>query len=692
MEYKGTLFPDSYAPAKNDILKTDRILRVFEDIHNNIYANEGYSSEQAFSEILKILFIKVYDEKHHSEPCLYIEPDEYEKSLEGKAPKAFLERVANLHRKTLLYFSDVSQKEEKINLKPPSLAYAVSTLQHINLSDSPGDITGLAFQKFVYSKQRSHRGQFFTPEPIVKLCVEMLNPKLDETILDPTCGTGGFLSEALRYVKKKYLNESSDADINKYVSNNLFGIEINPMIAKIAKMRLLLEGDGRCNITCCDALADWELIDREISKASNNTNNYENYFDIILTNPPFGSQGKIKDKSVLSKFDLGYRWIRHNDDFMPTKELQNAQVPDILFIERCLSFLKENGRLAIVLPNGDLENLSLEYVRSYIKTKAEIIAVVKLPIDTFIPFGTGVRASVIFLRKDTKIKNSNSNKVFFAKIDRIGYSANKNGTVLYKKDNSGQLITDEDGNYIVDEDVSRNIKAFNTFKSEGKLKNDDNCFIVQSDQINKRFDLDYYLPSSKKLEKELLLSGAKKLKDVLEIERKKSPKLRQKDLEVEYIEIADINGDYSEISRSSTMSVHELPSRASYEIEVDDIITAVAGNSIGTKKHMSALVVKEFKGAICTNGFRVLKAGPEIDNYYLLSFLRSELFLNQVLRYRTGAAIPAISDNDLRNILIPIPPMEIQQEISKKMAQSFKLRESSKRLMQDINITLELTQ
>jgi len=573
-----------------------------------------------------------------------------------------------------------------------SLAYAVRKLQHINLSNSPGDVKGLAFQNFVYSKQRGQRGQFFTPEPIVKLCVEISKPQANEKVLDPACGTGGFLTETVKYVFRGALRKAPCEEKARYIKGCVFGIEINPMIAKIAKMRLVLEGNGYGNIIKANALADAESINHEFAKVSGVLDSYENYFDVILTNPPFGSQGRIRDKTVLRRFELGHKWVNVGDSYRISTHLQAGQVPDILFIERCLSFLKDGGRLAIVLPNGDLENTSLSYVRAYLREKAKIVSVVKLPAETFIPFGTGVKTSVLFLKKTGKLipceKKEKVAKVLFARVTKIGYQGNKNGAVVYKKDSTGEVVTDEGGEPIVDENVTGIIEAINKFQGKKGIRDSDECFTVDYDRLSDRLDLDYYKPSVRELERKLKDEQAGRLGDLVKICRERSAKLRRRDLTVEYIELSDINTEYSEISNSTTFKVHDLPSRAAFELEENEIITAVAGNSIGTIKHMSALVTSRFVGAICSNGFRVLKTSPKIDRYYLLFYLRTEHFLRQVLRYRTGAAIPAISDVDLADILVYLPSIDVQREIGKKIKKSFELRERSRELLDSIEIGL----
>jgi type I restriction enzyme M protein len=175
-----------------------------------------------------------------------------------------------------------------------------------------------------------------------------------------------------------------------------------------------------------------------------------------------------------------------------------------------------------------------------------------------------------------------------------------------------------------------------------------------------------------------------RLGDICDIIKVKSSKLKDQNQTVEYVELSDINTHSYEIINSTTLQVHELPSRASYEIQEGDIITAIAGNSVGTRKHATALVNKDFEGSICTNGFRVLR-NIKIDIYYLLYFLKSEVFLKQMYMYRTGAAIPIVSDTDLANTLINLPDDKMLAEISSKMKKSFELRQESRKQIESIN-------
>lgn len=667
---------------KPSLQKNDGLLRVFEDIHNHIYANDGLSPEQALEEAIKVLFLKIFDEKNKTLE-FKISSSEYERIRNGKIDQEFIKRFQDLQHNTFSFFSNLFEKGEKVNLKNSTLGFVVNKLQNIDLLNSSNDVKGLAFQKFIHSSQRVGRGQFFTPEQVIKLCVEIIQPRADEAVLDPACGSGGFLSSALQYVA---INEPEQS--KKFAKENIYGIEINRTVARIAKMRMILDGDGFSNIIQNDSLSDWSNLDLELNKSNEKNNKTcQNFFDVILTNPPFGTQGKISDKSVLRNFDLGYKWNGSDSIYIKSDTQLNGQVPEILFIERCLKFLKPGGRMAIVLPNGDFENSSLAYLRHYIKETADVLAVIKLPQETFIPSGTSVKTSILFLRKNNGEKGLK--KVFFAQITKLGYSGNKNGSLVYKKDERGNILKTPEGESKIDEDISEVISTYLSYKNKGDLKEQENSFVVdKSDLDYSRLDFEFYKPSYRHLDHLLSRKGAYRLGDLVKIKKTKANKLKQKDLSVRYVELSDISTQYNEIINSTEQLVHELPSRASYEIKEGEILTAVAGNSIGTNSHASAYVTKDYDGCICTNGFRVLIPNKKINPYYLLYYLKSKNFLDQVYRFRTGAAIPSLLDSDLLNILVLLPSTKEQGRTGAIIKDGFKQRKQYQEKIQKIEVNI----
>lgn len=323
--------------------------------------------------------------------------------------------------------------------------------------------------------------------------------------------------------------------------------------------------------------------------------------------------------------------------------------------------------------DGDLENPSLDYVRTYILDKCELLGVIKIPDQAFVPFGTGVKASVLFLRKKEIQGKNNSSSVFFAKINNLGYSYNKNANILYRKDSFGNILLDSSGNPVILEDYTQVIRQYEYFLKTRQNPNNEDCFVIESKDIKGRFDFEYYSPKYMKNIHSLISKESLPLVSIAKVIRGKAPILKQKNQIVKYIEISDINPSTSEIISCSELPVHELPSRATFEVRTGDVITSVAGNSIGTVKHASALVTSEHDKAICTNGFKVLRPFA-VDPYYLIYYFKTDFFLSQILRLRTGAAIPSVSDEDFNNLLVLLPDKETMEQITIKIRKSFELR------------------
>ncbi|MFX0134447.1 MAG: class I SAM-dependent DNA methyltransferase, partial [Candidatus Hodarchaeota archaeon] len=363
---------------KKDLKPTtvDELKSAFEKGHNYIYANEGLLKEKVFNEILKLLFIKMADEKsNQSYSKFYISKSELVE-LKGGKKSQFIKRIFKLFEDVKSQFSDIFQDpNEKINLKPLTLGFVVNQLQNYSLIKTPVDVKGTAFQTFIYAHQRGERGEFFTPYPVINLILKIINPKKNEKIIDPACGSGGFLVETIKLINK---------NIHRTSELKIWGVDINPDLIKVAKMQMILNNVGHNHIFTANSL----LPQNELES-----------FDVLITNPPFGSKGKITDKQILESFELGYKWSKRGSKWKKSDQLVQGQAPEVLFIEKCLQFLKIGGRMAIVLPDGILENPSQGYIREFIKFKAKILAIIKLPSETFIPFGTGISASILFLQK-----------------------------------------------------------------------------------------------------------------------------------------------------------------------------------------------------------------------------------------------------------------------------------------------------
>jgi type I restriction enzyme M protein len=653
-EAEDSLLPDDL-PRLHELQPSHNLSAVFDECHNYIYANEGLLKDKIFHEMVKLLVMKLYDEKNARSGALQfgVTASEY-RSILASHPSAFEERIGKLFEVVRKKYHGLLT-DNTLKLRPLTLAYIVGRMQHINLSKTPGDVKGEAFQTFVYRHQRGDRGEFFTPHPIVRLAVEMIAPQPHERVIDPACGSGGFLTQTIAYVQRNYLN----ADPSAFVRENIHGIEFNPDVALSAMIRLAFEGGMGTEIVCANALIENETLN--------------NAFDIVLTNPPFGSKGKVEDPKILKSFVLARRWNKsHNGDWEPTKTVLAGQSPDILFIEKCLKLLRPGGRMAIVLPDGLLQNVSNSHLRFWVRSQAKVLGVVSIPQEAFVPYGTGIKTSLLLLQK---FPASREAACFMARIQKIGYDVK--GQPVYKRDASGKLIKTSSGLPVIDDDVEEIATAFHAFKEGAWDRNRENVYVVSEDFLNSRLDAEHYQPDDQKMIAHLKSIGARPLGEIADILTETDDFRLVSDREIRYIAIADVDARTMQVVSQQVMKAHEAPSRATYRVRKGDIITAVSGASTGTPRQATALITEDEDGAICSNGFAALRNIHGVEPLFLLAYMRTEYYLRQVRRLMTGHAIPAVSIEDLATVLIPIPPQQEQQRIAHAIASIQSMRKEA---------------
>ncbi|MBU3999676.1 type I restriction enzyme HsdR N-terminal domain-containing protein, partial [Patescibacteria group bacterium] len=319
---------------KRDLVLASELKTVFETIHNHIYANEGYLKDKVFNEVLKLIFIKMIDEKSASADCDFRITVKEKEEIESGNGTNFRKRIESLFEKVKKDFSDIFDSTDKIILRTQTLAFAVGQLQKYSLIKTEADIKGVAFQTFVHAHSRGERGEFFTPYPILKMAVEMLSPKDNESILDPACGSGGFLVQTLNYIRRMFEKNRPDLseleiirNLTSYAINYIRGIDFNPDLARVAKMYMVLYDDGHTGIFSHNSLNSFQKI-YDIS----NHKIKEESFDIVITNPPFGTKGKVTDKNILDNFEMGHKWKKDDDEWKRSSKIaaengKGGQVP-----------------------------------------------------------------------------------------------------------------------------------------------------------------------------------------------------------------------------------------------------------------------------------------------------------------------------------------------------------------------------
>lgn len=447
----------------------DEFSKLLFKCHNIIRNNDKLSPEAAFDEISKILFIKIRYERRNTENQIFSK----EAFLKAKNSYDSYKSIGSLDFYQLLFEQtkedfkddDLFDSNEAIRIRENSFEAIVKELEIYNLSTTSDDVKGIAFEEFLGKTFRGELGQFFTPRTIVDFMVEILDPQETEIICDPCCGSGGFLIKAFEYVRTKIENEIQEAkekikteyftaeyeklkekekeaidekvndlfsklnaelDINNPKSrirelsyDCIFGTDANPRMSRTAKMNMIMHGDGHGGVHHNDGLLNVNGV-------------FDNRFDVILTNPPFGSRverslkiteaDKYTDIVRIAKYRM-----RYGKEYNKAMEQINKNIgkpllslfdtgkmstlTEVLFIERCLNLLKPGGRMGIVLPEGVLNNTNLQKIRDYVESRAKILLIVSIPQDVFIASGATVKPSLLFFKKFTEEEAKEYNKI-----------------------------------------------------------------------------------------------------------------------------------------------------------------------------------------------------------------------------------------------------------------------------------------
>ncbi len=482
----------------------DNLLFVFKTCHNHIHINDGLQKQAAFFELLKVIFCKIEDERNIPAPLEFYTTSEERSNPDGQL--TVRKRISKIFERVKKKQGKIFDANDEIKLSPRSLAYIVSELQKYSLLNTNIDIKGKAYEEIVGANLRGDRGEFFTPRNVMKMVVEMINPAIDEKVLDSSCGTGGFLVTAMTHAIMKLekdfatsigINkEDWDSDtvrvfqdkISEMASSNYFGFDINPDLVKATKMNMVMNNDGSGNILQTNSLLpphEWTEEFRSklaealgIDKAELRNHNTIGFFDVIVTNPPFGSKIPIKDKNVLEQYELAHIWLNDKKTgiWTKTKKLQTSVPPEILFIERCTQLLVPGGRMGIVLPDSILGSPGLGYIREWLIKNHRIIASIDLHADTFQP-RNGTQTSVLILQKKTQEQKDAEEKsgimadynIFMAMVEKIGHD--KRGNPTFKRDKEGNEILVPDTNSILVK--NHNEKKDNIVSHEQKKKVED---------------------------------------------------------------------------------------------------------------------------------------------------------------------------------------------------------------------------
>ncbi|MEM3640878.1 MAG: N-6 DNA methylase, partial [Candidatus Bathyarchaeia archaeon] len=623
--------------------------RVVYKCHTILYENSGHDPSKAFDELIKIIFLKFYDEQDKKE--------EYYRFVvfEGERPEHVKDRIKKLlhDAQNLSLFSKIFNSNSlDVEISDFALYEIVLELQGFSFTETTKtidgiDVMGRIYEQIVDRTFRGGLGQYYTPRTIAEFMIDFLGVDIAEKVLDPACGTGGFLTMCINRILNKLRSKESNVltseslleTLRNYINSNLYGVDIFDRICRVARMNLLFHGGTDPKIFNMNGLLVDECAPEEFKGLFQ-----KNSFQKIFSNPPFA--GIVKDSKILSKFKLGKR----NGKI-------SSITPEVLFIEKIVELLDYGGKAGLVLPLGIFNNPSLKFVREFLFKNTRILGVVGLPDFAFTHTGTSVKGALLFIEK-VPIPERDY-KIFMTVANNIGY--------------------DSTGRPTERNDLPKLVEAY---------KNHESNYFISFSEIKDRIDAQYYLPYYKELEEKVKSTPypMQSIYDVVEVSNNTINPRMYPEKEFLYIETSSVNLKEGKIIKIKKFLGRKAPSRAKYLGRAGDILIPTARESlVGV-----LLLPRRYDGIIVSSRFIVCKPKEHIVRpLYLYYILKNRLVLELLKRECVGEIVPSISESALKNVFIPVPPHRIQDEIIKQLKE-IKARE--KELKRKMRVLKEQTE
>ena len=648
---------------KSELIVPVDLKLAFRRCHNAIYRS-GIDSEDIALDMVRIILSKIEDESSSKEECdFHITPDEF------KDPAA--RDIACLRVRKLFYsvrdrYKDVFNVNEEITASNPQLAVVISQLQQYSFMDSPHDVIGTAYEIYVAAHLKGERGQYFTNRLVINMMVKMAAPNERDIILDPACGSGGFILTAMNYIFDRIDSSSRSQNAKEVLKRNvvhqLFGIDISPKLVKIAKANMLRVKDGHGGIEHANSLDDVQKLSAKfndlcgLGKPS-----------IILTNPPFGSGHdlRIKESFILYQYQSGRQWdLDENGNIIYSEKLNERQgvAPELLFLERCLEWVKEGGIIGIVMAKGQLDNREALAIRKIVCDKAQILAVINLHEDTFEPF-CGSKASVIFLKKT--VKPLPDYRIFMAISNKVGQTSR--GETIFKKDAEGNPII-KNGQHLLDEDLSEIADSYLEFKNGNLIESEFRFSVAYSelDKASLSFNPVHYLPQHNAAFRKVITIGEREdfeihrlgdLANVFNGPRFKrpyadlgvtnGPSIRKYFTGTALTQLNSDNIKYLDSSKASPQVKRQLDDLTIYK----GYILVSDSGTLGRVTY----ALSQHDGHVATNNLIRIVVDDIPLRGYLYEFLKSELGQSLMLKNAYGTNQEHLEPDVIADIPIPVP-------------------------------------
>lgn len=521
---------------RKDLKPTHNLKTVFNAIRNYLAGNAtGTTMDQIIAQqIINIIFCKIYDER-------FTKMDEEVTFRVGANEDCITvsNRIRTLFTKVKSKYNEVIEVADEIKLDDTSIKYVVGELQSYCLIDTERDVVADAFEVFIQYALKGGQGQFFTPRNVVKLMVELIKPQPNEIVIDPACGSGGFLVESMRYMWHILENQAKDYGWNEMALEEekkscaikyIKGIEKDSFLAKVTKAYMAILGDGKGGIFCEDALlkpVEWKIATQQSIGLG--------HFDVLLANPPFGKDIKVTGEDKLKQYELAYKWKYEDGKFVKTNILKKEEAIQIIYIERCLSLLNDGGRMGLIIPETYFHAPSTKYILQYLLKGNNVMWLVDLPHNTFRPHNNA-KCIIIILQKG----RPQQNMINMAVAEQMGHD--HQGKEMFRWNNITKKVdtTDlwDDIPLILNEIRNNQLNKY-CFSIDNKIVEEKGVYVPRYFWQNKMNDI----REQAKKDKQTLVSISRLIKDnvITFFDGHGSPEAEMKGKgEIPYIRVKDI--------------------------------------------------------------------------------------------------------------------------------------------------------
>ncbi|MFW9903442.1 MAG: N-6 DNA methylase [Candidatus Thorarchaeota archaeon] len=662
---------------RKDLIEAKDLKQIFKSMRNLLAGNfVGTTRDEKLAEqLIFLLFCKIKDEICGSlnDPVIF--------QLNYPDGSGLLKRVSDLFYKIKDQYKSLFDDHDKLIIDESTLTSIVKNIEKYSITKASRDVIGDAFEVFLGPSLRGNKGQFFTPKNIAQTMIQILNPRKNERFIDPACGTGGFLIVGLTHRLK------TNEETNNQDSTQFFGIDKDRFLVKITRLYIAVLGLTGDMVFCENSLNPLKNWNSAMAKAIS-----LNSFDVVCTNPPFGAKIPIRSKDILENYHLGYKWQKESDElWRETKDLLDKQAPQVLFIERCLEFLRPGGRMGIVLPDGIFGNPSDRYILQYLRQHVQILALISCSHLAFLPH-THTKTSLLFVKK---VKTQHDYSFFMAIAENIGHD--KNGKTLYLIDKKGDYILDKSGKKIINDDFPEIIKNYNKFARENLHNQSHLGFIFRSSQIDNQILIpEYYNPEITQRLQALEKEGKHQLVRIHDLNKEgiiqitRGHEIGSKFYgtgEIPFVRTSDlINWEINiDPKKQVAREVYELY-RDKQDIKAGDILLVSDGTFLIGK---TAMITEKDTEIIIQSHLKKIRVVKKdiLDEFLLLWSLNTDIVQDQIKAKTFIQSTISTLGNRIQDLLIPIPrekntrnaiSKEIREIITEKMALKDRIRTTLK--------------